>query len=68
MVNELRQNSLLCDVTIKLEYNGQRKKFTAHKLVLAACSPYFRAMFTGKPCDKMFVRIKKQLIFSAVLY
>lgn len=47
-MSELRQNGLLCDVTIKLEYNGQKYKFPAHKLVLAACSPYFKAMFTGR--------------------
>ncbi|XP_078488587.1 kelch-like ECH-associated protein 1 [Ciona intestinalis] len=47
IINELRHSSLLCDVTIKLEYNGQKKKFSAHKLVLASCSPYFKAMFTG---------------------
>uniref|UniRef100_H2ZP33 BTB domain-containing protein n=1 Tax=Ciona savignyi TaxID=51511 RepID=H2ZP33_CIOSA len=54
IINELRQSALLCDVTIKLEYNGQKKKFSAHKLVLASCSPYFKAMFTGKPsCRNM---------------
>lgn len=47
IMHELRQNGLLCDVTIKLEYSGQKKKFAAHKLVLASCSPYFKAMFTG---------------------
>ena len=47
-MNDFRLNTMLCDVTIKLEYNGQKKKFSAHKLVLAACSPYFKAMFTGK--------------------
>ena len=46
-MNELRQNNLLCDVKINVEYNGKKNKFYAHKLVLASCSPYFKAMFTG---------------------
>ncbi|XP_023349812.1 kelch-like protein diablo [Eurytemora carolleeae] len=33
----------LCDVVINV---GNRKIY-AHKVILAACSPYFRAMFTG---------------------
>jgi len=46
-LNELRHNSLMCDVTIKIEHSGVKKKFSAHKLVLAASSPYFKAMFAG---------------------
>ena len=37
----------MCDVTIKIEHSGVKKKFSAHKLVLAASSPYFKAMFAG---------------------
>ncbi|OQV16556.1 Kelch-like protein 20 [Hypsibius exemplaris] len=40
---ELRRNNELCDVSILV---GERQIF-AHRAVLAACSPYFRAMFTG---------------------
>ena len=39
----IRKHHELCDVVITV---GARKIF-AHKVILAACSPYFRAMFTG---------------------
>lgn len=47
IMHDLRLSGLLCDVTIKLKYNGVKREFPAHRLVLSACSPYFRAMFTG---------------------
>ena len=43
-LNGLRQTGDLCDVTIVV---GSRK-IDSHKVVLSACSPYFRAMFTGE--------------------
>lgn len=42
-LNLIRKLHDLCDVVITV---GSRKIF-AHKVILAACSPYFRAMFTG---------------------
>ena len=41
--DELRRRNQLCDVTIKVDAN----EHTAHRVVLAAVSPYFRGMFTG---------------------
>ena len=41
--DELRQHNQLCDVTIKVDGHD----YTAHRVVLAAVSPYFRGMFTG---------------------
>lgn len=40
-LNQLRQESVLCDVTIRV---GNRY-FEAHKVILAAASSYFKAMF-----------------------
>ena len=41
--DELRRRNQLCDVTIKVDGH----EHTAHRVVLAAVSPYFRGMFTG---------------------
>ena len=42
-LNDLRLHSELCDVVLKI---GDRE-FSAHKVVLSANSPYFRAMFSS---------------------
>ena len=42
-MSELRQKQELCDIVISVE----GRKFHAHKVVLAGCSPYLRAMFTN---------------------
>ena len=42
--DELRQERQLCDVVIHIGSS----EFCAHRVVLAAASPYFRSMFTGK--------------------
>ena len=41
-MNNLRKGNTLCDVTLKVE----DQEFPAHRIVLAACSDYFCAMFT----------------------
>ena len=40
--HEMREFDELCDITLKVN----RKEIRAHRVVLAACSPYFRAMLT----------------------
>ncbi|XP_071493702.1 kelch-like protein 20 [Diadema antillarum] len=44
MTNILRKQRELCDVVI----NVNDMKIYAHRIILSACSPYFRAMFTGE--------------------
>ena len=43
MLNNLRANEQLCDVTLLVG----SKQILCHKVVLSAASPYFQAMFTG---------------------
>ena len=40
---ELRRQKQLCDVVIHIA----SAEFSAHRVILAAASPYFRSMFTG---------------------
>lgn len=43
-LDELRRSNILCDTTLRAD--GQ--DFTAHRCVLSAASPYFRALFTSQ--------------------
>ncbi len=47
-LNELRETNILCDTIIR----AQGQDFTAHKCVLSAASPYFRAVFTSELKEK----------------
>ncbi|XP_007632439.1 kelch-like protein 12 isoform X2 [Cricetulus griseus] len=47
-MNSLRKSNTLCDVTLRVE----QKDFPAHRIVLAACSDYFCAMFTSELSEK----------------
>uniref|UniRef100_H3ADM7 Kelch like family member 2 n=1 Tax=Latimeria chalumnae TaxID=7897 RepID=H3ADM7_LATCH len=54
VMNELRSENLLCDVTIVAE----DVEIAAHRVVLAACSPYFHAMFTGEMSESRAKRVR----------
>lgn len=61
IMNELRLERQLCDVTLRVKYNElQAVDFVAHKVVLASSSPVFRAMFTNglKECGMEVVPIE----------
>ncbi|MCI4380144.1 hypothetical protein PGIGA_G00236430 [Pangasianodon gigas] len=44
IMNDLRSRKMLCDVLLV----AGEEEIPAHKVVLASCSPYFCAMFTGE--------------------
>ncbi|XP_051939830.1 kelch-like protein 2 [Hippocampus zosterae] len=54
VMNEMRSQSLLCDVTIVAE----DVEISAHRVVLAAGSPYFHAMFTGEMAESRAKRVR----------
>lgn len=76
IMNELRLERQLCDVTLRVRYKDlEAVDFVAHKVVLASSSPVFRAMFTNglKECGMELVPIEgihprvsqsRQLIFT----
>ncbi|NEU35286.1 BTB/POZ domain-containing protein, partial [bacterium LRH843] len=62
VMNNMRKQNLLCDVRLVAE----SVEVQAHKMVLAACSPYFHAMFTSFEESKQ-ERIVLQSIDSQAL-
>lgn len=58
-MNSLRKSNTLCDITLRVE----NADFPAHRIVLAACSDYFCAMFTSE------VRVKpRQCLVDNIMY
>ena len=60
-MSQLREEGKLCDVT--LEVGGQT--FPVHRVVLAASSPYFQAMFTGDMEESRSTTVTLHDIISA---
>ncbi|XP_017555757.1 kelch-like ECH-associated protein 1A [Pygocentrus nattereri] len=60
LMDELRHHGLLCDMVLHVTYKDTVVDFKVHKLVLAACSPYFKAMFTSnfKECLASEITLK----------
>ncbi|KAG7456793.1 hypothetical protein MATL_G00239830 [Megalops atlanticus] len=46
-MDELRRHEMLCDLVLRVTYKDTCADFKVHKVVLASCSPYFKAMFTS---------------------
>ncbi|XP_041045871.1 kelch-like protein 2 isoform X2 [Carcharodon carcharias] len=63
VMNELRSQKLLCDVTLVAEDT----EIPAHRVVLAACSPYFHAMFTGEMSESKAKRVRIKEVDSWTL-
>jgi len=56
----LRQNESLCDVTLKID----TVSIKAHKVVLAAATPYFSAMFTNQMLESSLQEVTLQEVDS----
>lgn len=56
MMCMMRSHQMLTDVVLEV----QQELFHAHKVVLSAASPYFKAMFTGGLKESEMSRVKLQ--------
>lgn len=56
MIFMMRSHHMLTDVVLEV----QQELFHAHKVILSAASPYFKAMFTGglKECEMSRVKLQ----------
>lgn len=50
----LRDEEDFVDVTLACD----QRSFTAHKMVLSACSPYFRKLLKANPCEHPIVILR----------
>uniref|UniRef100_A0A3Q1GU29 Kelch-like ECH-associated protein 1a n=1 Tax=Acanthochromis polyacanthus TaxID=80966 RepID=A0A3Q1GU29_9TELE len=60
VMDEFRRHEMLCDLVLHVTYNNRTVDFKVHRVVLASCSPYFRAMFTSsfKECRASEVTLR----------
>uniref|UniRef100_A0A8C9XMJ4 Kelch-like ECH-associated protein 1a n=1 Tax=Sander lucioperca TaxID=283035 RepID=A0A8C9XMJ4_SANLU len=60
VMEEFRRQEMLCDLVLHVTYKERTVDFKVHKVVLASCSPYFRAMFTSsfKECSASEVTLR----------
>ncbi|XP_036808058.1 kelch-like ECH-associated protein 1A [Oncorhynchus mykiss] len=59
-MEDFRRHEMLCDITLHVTYKDTTVDFKVHKVVLASCSPYFKAMFTSsfKECHASEVTLR----------
>ncbi|CAL9684611.1 unnamed protein product [Knipowitschia caucasica] len=62
-LKQLLDAQQLCDVTLLVE----GKKFMCHRVLLAAVSPYFRAMFTSPLVESRLTEIRLEDVTPAVM-
>ena len=57
-MNEVFQAMLLSGKMVDVTVACEGENLKAHKMVLAACSPYFQALFDDNPCKHPIVILK----------
>lgn len=62
MIFMMRSHHMLTDVILEV----QQELFHAHKVILSAASPYFKAMFTGGLKESEMSRVKLQGVSVSV--
>ena len=62
-INTLRKNKKLCDVVLVVD----KKEFHAHRIVLAACSDYFCAMFTSDMAESQNSEVTLQGLSADIM-
>ncbi|XP_028818225.1 kelch-like protein 17 [Denticeps clupeoides] len=62
-LKQLLDAQQLCDVTLLVE----EKKFMCHRVLLAAVSPYFRAMFTSPLVESRLTEIRLEEVTPSVM-
>lgn len=60
-MHSMLESGDLVDVTLAVE----GKSIKAHKMILSVCSPYFRSLFRGNPCQHPIV-FMKDVTYSAL--
>lgn len=57
-MSEVFQNMLLNESLVDVTLACEGANLKAHKMVLAACSPYFQSLFVSNPCKHPIVILK----------
>ncbi|XP_046692319.1 GDNF-inducible zinc finger protein 1 [Silurus meridionalis] len=65
---KLRVAGNLCDLSVHVNFQGELKEFTAHQIVLAASSGYFKSLLLAdKRVEKIFLNTVSPEVFNTFL-
>lgn len=65
---KFRVTGNLCDITVHVDFQGELEEFTAHRIVLAASSGYFKTLLLAEErVEKLFVNAVSPDVFTKFL-
>ncbi|MCI4389457.1 hypothetical protein PGIGA_G00098280 [Pangasianodon gigas] len=65
---KLRVTGNLCDITVQVDFQGELEEFTAHQIVLAASSGYFKTLLLAEErVEKLFLNTISPEVFTKFL-